>query len=275
MDWLVNQYHDIILEDMETKQMGKLEIRIFSDIVELSLDAGRIFVSESRNALKKKEFFTVSLSGGTTPKKLFELLASDFKEDIDWQKVHIFWGDERAGKDDPESSFQLTYQSWLGRIVEESPSFEDNIHRIKMELGLVNGAEEYAKEIEKWAVDGFDLAINGAGSDGHRNGVMPENPKIDWQNEVWDLPENVKVLGYELPPGINPYTKRITLTPWFLNRSKANILMLCGEDKAELLEKITVNKEKYSKKELPAVTFNEIQTTVLADEAAASRIRQL
>jgi 6-phosphogluconolactonase len=272
MDWLGNQYHDIILKDMEIKQIGKLEIRIFSDIVELSLNAGRIFVSESRNILEKKGFFTVSLSGGTTPKKLFELLASDFRKDIDWQKVHVFWGDERAGKDDPESSFQLAYRSWLGKIIKENPSFENNIHRIKMELGLVDGAEEYAKEIEKWAADGFDLAINGAGSDGHRNGVMPENPKIDWQNEVWDLPENVKVLGYELPPEINPYVKRITLTPWFLNKSKVNILMLCGKDKAELLKKITLDKEKYDKKQLPVVTFNETATIVLVDKAGACQI---
>jgi 6-phosphogluconolactonase len=257
---------------MEIKRIGKLEIRIFSDFVGLSLNAAQFFVSESQSALKKKGFFTVSLSGGTTPKKLFEFLASDFEKDVDWQKVHVFWGDERAGKDDPESSFQLAYQSWLGKITREIPAFENNIHRIKMELGLVNGPKEYSEEIERWAADGFDLSINGAGSDGHRNGIMPENQKIDWHNEIWDLPENVKVLGYELPPEINPYTKRITLTPWFLNKSKANILMLSGRDKAELLEKITINKEKHNKKELPALTFNETQTIVLADAAAASQI---
>jgi len=257
---------------MEIKRIGNFEIRIFPDFAELSLGAARFFVFESRNALKKKEFFTVSLSGGTTPKKLFELLASDFKKDVDWQKVHVFWGDERAGKDDPESSFQLAYQSWLGKIIKGIPFFENNIHRIKMELGLVNGPKEYSKEIGRWTTEGFDLAINGAGSDGHRNGIMPENPKIDWHNEIWDLPETVKVLGYKLPLEINPYTQRITLTPWFLNKSKVNILLLSGRDKAELLRKITINKEKYDKKELPAITFNETQTIVLADATAASQI---
>ncbi len=257
---------------MRERQIGKLNIRIFSNLTELSSAAVHIFISESGNAIEKKGVFTVSLSGGTTPKKLFELLASDFKKDIDWLKVHVFWGDERSGKDDPESSFQLAYQPWLSEIIKEIPLFENNIHRIKMELGLIEGSKEYAREIEKWAPGGFDLSISGAGSDGHRNGVMPENPKIGWQNEIWDLSETAKVFGYKLPSKINPYTERITLTPWFLNKSKVNILLLCGKDKAELLKKITLDKEKYNKKELPAVTFNDAPTIVLVDEGGASQI---
>lgn len=271
--WEINQHHGIILKSMETKRIGNIDIRIFADITKLSLSAAQIFVSECRNALEKKDFFTVSLSGGTTPKKLFELLASNFKRNIEWQKVHVFWGDERAGKDDPESSFQLAYRSWLSEITEETPSFGKNIHRIKMELGLVNGSKEYSKEIDKWASGGFDLSINGAGADGHRNGIMPENPAVDWENEVWRLPKDVKVFGYELPSQINPYTRRITLTPWFINKSKTNILILSGKDKAELLKKITIDKEKYDKKELPALTFNETQTMVLADTTAASLVK--
>lgn len=181
-------------------------------------------------------------------------------------------GRRRGGKDNPESNFQLAFQIWLQKIIEEIPSFENNIHRIKMEMGLIEGAKEYAEELEKWAPAGFNLAINGAGSDGHRNGVMPENPKIDWKNEIWGLPENIKVWGYEVPSEVNPYTKRITLTPWFLNKSEINVLMLFGKDKAELLKKITIDREKYTNKELPAITFNDAPTIILADETAASQL---
>ena len=240
---------------METKKIGNLEIRIFADLGELSHHASQLFVSASR----KSNIFTVALSGGSTPKRMFELLSTDYKESIFWPKVHIFWGDEREEKDNPESNFQVASQLWLNRA-------EVNIHRIKMELGLTDGAKDYTQEIEKWAPQGFDLAFHGVGVDGHRNGIMPDSAQINWKNNIWDLPESVKVFGYEVPPEVNLHTKRITLTPWFLNQSKINVLMLSGREKADVLRKITIDKDKYSKRELPALTFNDVPTIVLADK---------
>lgn len=257
---------------MELKHFGNLEVRIFDNFKELSKEAAEIFVSESKKTLGSKDTFTVSLCGGSTSKRLFELLVDDFKQEIFWQKVYIFWGDEREKKDNPKSNFQIAYKIWLKKIIEEIPSFENNIHRIKMELGLENGAKEYEKEINKFAAQRFDLSFNGSGSDGHRNGVFPENPKINWENEIWGLPERIKVYGYKLPPEINPHTERITLTPWFLNKSKNNILMISGKEKADLLRKITIEKENYTKRELPAITFNDVPTMVLVDKKAASKI---
>ncbi len=306
---------------MEKKHFGNLEIRVFNDLEELSRGAAEIFATECKKTLKTKEIFTqleilhrnelqreplnqkfltgftISLCGGSTPKRLFELLATDFKEKIScpveqlrlsrrsrdklsqsepklsywvWQKVHIFWGDEREKKESTESNFQIAYKIWLKKIIQEIPSFKNNIHRIKTELGLNKGANDYEKEINKFASEGFDLSFNGVGSDGHRNGVFPENP--NWKNGIWDLPESVKVYGYKVPPEINPHTERITLTPWFLNKSKVNILLIYGEEKSELLRKITINKENYNKRDLPAITFNDVPTIVLSDKKAASKI---
>ncbi len=258
------------INQMETKQMGNLEIRVFSDMKALSEHATQIFISESKKNIARGKIFTVSISGGSTSKKLFRLLAADFKNSISWQNVHIFFGDEREKKQNPESNFQITYQIWLEKIIKEIPGFENNIHRIKMELGLVRGAKGYEKEIVQFAPEGFDLSFNGAGSDGHRNGTFPDNP--NWRNKIWDLPKRVKVYGYKVPPEINPYTERITLTPWFLNKSKVNILILSGEEKANLLRKITIEKEKYTKRDLPAITFNDVPTIVLVDKLAASKL---
>ncbi|MFH1714041.1 MAG: 6-phosphogluconolactonase [Candidatus Nealsonbacteria bacterium] len=250
---------------MEIKQIGRLEIRIFPDVEELSRHAAQIFISESKDAINKKGFFTVSLPGGRTPKRLFELLGTDFKGSIDWPKIHIFWGDELAQKGDPKSAFYLASQSWLNFV-------QTNVYRIKMELGLIEGAKEYQKEIEQWASAGFDLAFNGAGSDGHRNGIVPDHPEIGWKDQIWELPKNIKVWGYEAPSPTGSYIKKITLTPWFLNQSKVNILMLLGDEKAELLRKITVDRKKYNNREIPAITFNDVPTIVLLDEAAASKL---
>lgn len=255
---------------METKKTGNLEIRIFSDTEELSLHAAKIFLSESEKAIKARGIFTVSLSGGVTSQKLYELLGSDFKDSADWPNIHIFWGDERAPKDNEESSFQIACQKWLKNIIKENRLFENNIHRIKMELGPAGGAADYERELEKWAPDGFDLALNGAGADGHRNGVMPERADFDWQNGIWDLQRTAKVYGYKVPPEINLYTERITLTPWFLNQSRTNVLMLSGAEKNDLLRKIIFGQEKYTKRALPAITFNDAPTIILADEAAAA-----
>lgn len=271
---------------METKHFGNLEVRIFNDYEEMSRCGVKIFADECKKTLKKKEIFTVSLCGGSTPRRLFELSAGEFRNIVPWRAVHIFFGDEREGKDNPESNFQIAYQPWLKEIIKEIPSFEKNIHRIKMELGLVEGAKEYEKEIDKFAPDGFDLSLSGVGSDGHRNGIFPEGDETsshlspfakargrkNWKNGIWELPESVKVYGYEVPPEINPHKKRITLTPWFLNKSKVNILMIFGKDKAELLRKITIEKENYNKRELPAITFNDVPTIVLTDKLTAQKL---
>lgn len=271
---------------MRIEYFGNLEIRIFNTIEELSKEAAEIFAAECKKTLTTKEIFTVSLCGGSTPKRLFELLAGEFKNVIPWQSVHIFFGDEREEKENSESNFQTAYQPWLKEIIKEIPSFKNNIHRIKMELGLAQGAKEYEKEIDRFSSNGFDLAINGVGADGHRNGVFPENPKVKWENGIWDLQEDVKVYGYKVPPEINPHTERITLTPRFLNKSKVNILILSGLEKTGLLRKITIDKENkflfrnfsnseiknYNKRELPAITFNDVPTIVLTDKAAISNI---
>jgi 6-phosphogluconolactonase len=257
---------------MDIQRINNLEIRIFPDADSLSLAAADILVSESRVSIEARGIFTVSLSGGRTSQKLYELLGSDFKDSIDWEKVHIFWGDERSGRNDKESCFQLAYHKWLSNIVKDNPSFEDNIHRMKIELGLVEGVADYEKELEKWAPQGFDLALNGAGADGHRNAVMPERQDVNWENGIWNLPKSVRVYGYSIPKEISSCTEKMTLTPWFLNKSRVNILMLSGEEKKELLRRITHGQGKYTNRLLPAITFNDVPTIVLVDRAASAGI---
>ena len=259
---------------MEVKKINNLEIRIFPDADSLSLAAADIFLSESEKAIRSKGFFTVALSGGRTSQKLYELLGGEFRNKINWSKTHIFWGDERAEKDLPESNFQTAYQKWLKFVVKDNPSFAENLHRIKIEMGVQAGAQDYDREVGKWVPNAFDLALNGAGSDGHRNGTMPDNNIVGWKSQIWEQPKNLKAWGYEMPSAVNPYIKRITVTPWFLNQSSANVLLLSGDDKKDILKKIVFDSEKCRKEDCPAITFNEVPTIILADEAAASGIER-
>ena len=260
-----------VLLKMKVKNFGSLKLEIYNNYQELSKRAAEIFLQACQDTLKTKDIFSVSLSGGKTPKGLFELLSRRFRKTVPWTSIHIFWTDERARKEDPESNFYLAWNIWLKDIVNKIPEFKKNIHRIKMEMGIVKGAKEYEKEINKFAPEGFGLSFHGIGSDGHRNGIFPDNQKINWKNRIWDLPKKRMVYGYKLPPEVNPFTQRITLTPWFLNKSKNNILMVSGGKKAKVLKKI-IGKKNYNFRNLPAITFRDTNVIILTTKSTFSKI---
>src|SRR5215475_12759721 len=82
------------------------EIRIFKDLEQLSRAAANLFIEQAARSIAERHHFLVALNGGNTPIRLFQLLATDYREEIDWNKVHIFWGDERCvPPDDAGSSY--------------------------------------------------------------------------------------------------------------------------------------------------------------------------
>src|SRR3974390_1845558 len=93
-------------------------IRIYPDLSALSQAAADLFVKEALLAAATRGRFAVALSGGTTPRPTYELLAaSPRKEQVDWNKVHIFWGDERCvAMDDPRSNARMAKEAWLDRV---------------------------------------------------------------------------------------------------------------------------------------------------------------
>jgi len=216
----------------------------------------------------------ISLSGGSTPNRFYELLV-DHVDEIVERGVHFFWGDERALMDHPESNYAQAYKLFLGTIVEAHPEFEANIHRIRLELPTLEEAvADYSAQTEQFA-DGFDLSITGMGTDGHRNGVMPDHPEISWVNRIWEAPRSWRVFGYEVPEEVNSFTNRVTLTPWFLNRSKVSILLVAGKSKAKVIEEVILGDR--PPQEFPAGTMTDRGETldplvILTDEAGAERL---
>ncbi|HEX6716301.1 MAG TPA: 6-phosphogluconolactonase [Pyrinomonadaceae bacterium] len=144
-------------------------IEIFSNPDELARAAAKYFVARSP--------LTVALSGGSTPKLLYQLLADPnepFREQISWSNVHFFWSDERhVPPDHPESNYRMANEALLSRV----PVTKENVHRIPSEnSSAAEVARDYEQtliEVTKSSLPRLDLILLGLGTDGHTASIFP------------------------------------------------------------------------------------------------------
>lgn len=180
-----------------------------------------IFLEEYRRAVEYRGEFSVALSGGSTPKPLFKLLA---KADIEWRRVHIFMVDERfLPPEDPESNYGNLWRTLLSRV--EIP--HGNIRYVKHLGSLEKSKREYEFEVEKFFQKhgrGFDLILLGMGEDGHTASLFPDN--IDFPGSV-------------VPSVESDYHRysRISLGIDTINQCRRKVFLLTKE-KEEILNEI-------------------------------------
>lgn len=241
----------------------KPEIRIFKDLEELSRFAARLFVEEAAQSTAERNRFLVALNGGSTPTRLFQLLATEERENVDWSKVYIFWGDERCvPPDDPGSSYGQARDMLLSRV----PIPEANIHRIKGEMGPAEAARDYAntlKEFADFSLDWprFDLVYLGMGEDGHTASLFPgsavnvDEPTLPVTAHYQDRPAN-----------------RVTLTPVVFNSARMIVFMATGEKKSETLAEVLSGR--YNPAQYPAERIDPKDGGLiwLVDDGAASKL---
>jgi 6-phosphogluconolactonase len=201
-------------------------VRIFDDAEGVAKAAANCFVELARKATNERGRFAVALSGGSTPKRAFELLASDdYKQQVDWSKVHIFFGDERAvPPDDAESNYRMASEALLSRVGIPAK----NIHRINGVGDAVANARLYEDELRTFFNDAawprFDLILLGMGDDGHTASLFPDTEALAEQ-ESWASANWVEKF--------NAY--RITLTAPAINHAAHIIFLVTGQNKAERL----------------------------------------
>ncbi len=180
------------------------------------------------NTLKKQEFFSFVLSGGETPKLLYEKLASDeFKNKIDWKRIHIFWGDERAvAFEDDRNNARMAFDTLLSHI--DIPATQ--IHMMRTDIEVNFAVIEYRKLLHTFfdsTSHSFDLVLLGMGNDGHTLSLFPGSPVIheqnNWVNSVFI--EQQKMY-------------RITLMPLIVNKSNRIAFLVEGEKKARVLQQV-------------------------------------
>jgi 6-phosphogluconolactonase len=243
-----------------------LEIIIAHDAADLSRRAADLFLRAVRQAAAHYRSFTVALSGGSTPKGLYTLLAQEpYRSEVPWELVHIFWGDERCvPPDNADSNYKLAYDALLSQV----PLPETNIHRIHAESGdCAQAAADYAQELitffglEHGALPRFDLMLQGVGDDGHTASLFPGLPALEEQ----------RALVVASPPGrLPPPVDRITTTLPVLNAAEHVVFMVMGQGKAEVVRQILTAPDATPGDLLPAqrVRPAEGRLTWLLDKAA-------
>lgn len=203
-------------------------LRVYKDADELSRAAARLLLDLSSCKIAEKGSFTAVLSGGRTPEKLYGLLASpEFKDSIEWAKVHLFWGDERCvPPDDPESNYAMALRVLLTGV----PVPRENIHRIKGELAPPTAAALYEEEIKKYFKDSapvFDLVLLGLGEDGHTLSLFPGTGALG-ERKRWVAENYVEKLGIW----------RVTMTLPLVNRASNLAFIISGAAKGEALREV-------------------------------------
>ena len=241
----------------------KPDIRIFRNVEELSRSAARIFAEQAEKAMQERNRFLVSLNGGSTPEGTFKYLATEYREKVDWDRVHVFWGDERCvPASGPESSYGQARELLLRHV----PIPEANVHRIEGELSPAEAAKDYAMLLQKFASPPlewprFDLVLLGMGEDGHTASLFPGSP-VEVSEPV--VPVTAR---YQDRPA-----QRVTLTPIVFNTARRVVFMAAGEKKAAALTEVLG--DRYNPELYPAQRIDPKDGKLiwLVDEEAASRL---
>jgi 6-phosphogluconolactonase len=211
--------------------MGNLNamIIIYRDRDQLSQAAAQFFQQVVREAAEQRGQALVALSGGSTPRQLFALLAcAPFAEQIPWQAVHFFWADERCvPPDHPESNFGQANLALFQPL--NLPAA--NLHRIQGEIAPDQAALAYAHTLRQYAVPGqawpvFDLVLLGLGADGHTASLFPG------ESRALQSPVLAVTADYQDRPA-----RRVTLTPLVFNSARRVLFLVTGEDKADAVRR--------------------------------------
>ncbi|AOW20905.1 6-phosphogluconolactonase [Urechidicola croceus] len=202
-----------------------MELKTFKNKKEVAENFAQYLI----DLISQNDKLHIALSGGSTPKVIFDVISENYKNKIDWSKVYFYWGDERlVPPTDNESNFKMTVDHLLSKI--SIP--EENIFRIKGENDPETEAIRYSKVLANQLpivddVPQFDLVILGMGDDGHTASIFPYNI------ELWDADENCVV-------AIHPDSgqKRVSITGKIINNAKNVAFLVTGATKAEKVREI-------------------------------------
>ncbi|MBD0320360.1 MAG: 6-phosphogluconolactonase [Gemmatimonadetes bacterium] len=230
----------------------------FASAAEAARAAAGRFAEMARAAVAERGRFSVALSGGTTPRLAYSLLADD--PGIPWEGVHLFWGDERCvPPGHVRSNFGMADRAFVSRV----PIPPANVHRMRGELPPDEGARAYEAELEEFfgpGVPRFDLVHLGVGPDGHTCSLFPFDPLL--------LERGHSVVTALYRPLGEP---RITFTMPVVNAAAQVEMLAPGADKAEVVWKVLEGPRDPMR--LPAQAVRpEGEMVWLLDEAAAARI---
>lgn len=210
------------------------EIIVCHSQEEIFTKSADIFTTLASESIAARGQFTIALSGGSTPKGMYNLLASDsYRDKIDWNKVHLFWGDERSvAPDHDQSNYRMANEAMVSKIAIPA----ENVHRMHAESADIEAAakdyENVLKQVFKLA-DGeqprFDLILLGMGDDGHTASLFPGTKALAEKERtvVVNWVEKFK-------------TNRMTFTAPAINNARNIVFMAAGANKVQPLKEVLV-----------------------------------
>lgn len=238
-------------------------VRVYPDFESVSRAAADLFVGRAGEAAAARGRFSAALSGGHTPGRTYEMLgAPPHRDQVDWERVHLFWGDERCLPwDDPRSNARLAYQAWLNRV----PLPGRQIHPLDCTRAPAAAARRYEALLGEFFGGGpprLDLVFLGLGEDGHTASLFPHTPALKEQ-ERWVAA--VYLAAEDL--------YRVTLTAPILNQAAQVVFLVTGPSKARVLQEVLYGA--YDPERLPAQLIRPAAGELLwlVDQAAAAELK--
>jgi 6-phosphogluconolactonase len=214
---------------MKTIQKSNYDILILSSAAELAQEAARRFAAQAEACVKHAGRCAVALSGGSTPKAMFQILAEKpYADTLPWSSICFFWGDERCvPPDHADSNYRMTNESLLSKV----PIPRENIFRIHAEdEDHERAAANYSETLRNFFGEeqpSFDLVFLGMGPDGHTASLFPGTTALHVNDRIVAANYVEKFQSW-----------RITLTANTINRARNIIFLVAGEDKAPALKEV-------------------------------------
>ncbi|MGH2398980.1 MAG: 6-phosphogluconolactonase [bacterium] len=203
------------------------EVRTYPDLESLSLAAAEGLAAEIQQVVERRHKCSFVLTGGRTPRRMYELLALRFGATIPWAQVDLFWGDERyVPHDDPRSNYRLARVSLLDQVAVPP----QNIHPMPTDhADSADAADEYEEFLRRYLSGrrrGFDVLLLGMAANGHVASLFPQQPSLH-ERERW-------VIATEVPA--DP-PQRITMTLPLINEAAYVAFLVAGPSKAEAVRR--------------------------------------
>lgn len=236
-------------------------ISVFDTPEQVAVAAAERFVECADELHRELARSSVALAGGNTPRRVYELLATDrFKNRVEWSRVHLFFGDERCvPPEHPDSNYRMAFESFISHL----PIPSTNVHRMIGEGDANENAQAYEKQLRDFFTGlpwpRFDLVLLGMGDDGHSASLFPDSPALQ-ESSRWVVPTRNEQSGQD----------RITLTVPVFNHARHVTFLVTGKKKAQRLKEVL--RPELQSKELPVQAIAPIEGMLewLVDSEAAS-----
>ena len=242
----------------------ELFVKVSATTAQVTRATAELFVDAVANAVASRGAARVAISGGSTPETLFVLLAAEYAGKIAWEKLQIFWVDERCvPPDHPESNYGMTRAALLSKV----PIPAANVHRMEGELDPEEAASRYESEIRNtFKLEGaetptFDLILLGLGPDGHTASLFPHTEGLHEMARI--------CIANHVP---QKDTWRLTLTWPVIIQGRQVAFLMEGEEKAEIIQMVFTGR--YDPETYPAQLIRPAggQLLLLLDAPAATKL---